>query len=91
MANRIRVKTMTFKMPFELENYDELLPAGEYQVETEEEPLQGLSFSGYRRILTLLHLPIVSKGEKFGPTLKIDPDDLAAAFVRDLASSEAPK
>ena len=88
MANRIHVKTITFKNPFEIENYDGILPAGKYQVETEEELLPGMSFTGYQRVLTLLHLPPVSKNLKFGPTLKVDPNDLDAAFFRDMASSE---
>jgi len=91
MANRIRVKTLTFKNPFEIENDDGLLSAGVYQVETEEEPLLGLFFTGYRQILTLLHLHPTSKNTKFGPTLTIDPNDLDTAFLRDLASSESNK
>jgi len=90
MANRIRVKTITFKKSFEIENYDGLLPESDYQVETEDEFLQGVSFVGYRRILTLLHLPPVSEAAKFGPTLKVDPNDLDAAFFRDLASCDSP-
>ena len=89
MANRVRVKTVTFKNPFELKGYAEVLPAGDYQVETEEEPLMGLTFVGYRRILTLLHLHPASKNEKFGSTLTIDPNDLDTAYFNDLASNDA--
>ena len=91
MANRIRVKAVTFERPFELKNFDGELPAGEYQVETEEEPLKGVAFAGFRRIRTLLHLPSVSKSAKFGPTFPTNPNDLDAAFLRDLAASERLK
>lgn len=86
MANRTQIKTISFKWPFQIEGYEGLLPAGDYQVETEEEPLQGVTFTGYRRVLTLLHLHPRNKKEKFGPILKIDPNDLDAALIKDLAS-----
>jgi len=89
MANRVRLKTMTFQNPFELAGYDRVLPAGGYQVEIEEELIEGLSFSGYRRLFTLLHLHPETRIGKFGPTLKVDPNELDEAFVRDLASSDS--
>ncbi len=45
---------VTFSKPFLLNGHDGELPAGEYEILVEEELLQGLSFSAYRRTATYL-------------------------------------
>ena len=79
---------MTFASPFVLGGSDEVLPAGAYIVETDEELLEGLSFPAYRRILTLIHLHAEPKYPGRMRTLTIDPTELDAAFVRDKAAAE---
>ena len=39
-------KTVTFALPFLLKGVDGVLPAGDYRVVTDEELIEGLSFSG---------------------------------------------
>jgi hypothetical protein len=56
MTKRTSKKTVTFRKPFVLGGFDEVLPAGAYSVETDEELLEGISFPAYRRILTVIHL-----------------------------------
>ncbi len=56
MTIRTSKKTVTFRRPFVLGGFDEVLPAGAYSVETDEELLEGISFPAYRRILTLIQL-----------------------------------
>jgi len=82
-------RTVTFRQPFTLKSIDEVLPAGAYTVETDEEPLTGISFLGYRRIQTLLHLP--GKPGQTGPSrlLTIDPNELDAALRYDQVSADA--
>jgi hypothetical protein len=61
--------------------HDTTLPAGTYRVETDEEPVAGLSFIAHRRSQTLFHL-LPKHGLR--QTLTIEPDDLEAALARDI-------
>ncbi len=70
--------------------FDEVLAAGAYIVETDEELLEGISFPAYRRILTLIHLPANPGHPGLTRTWTIDPDELDAALKRDQAPAEIP-
>ncbi|WP_367198191.1 hypothetical protein [Amorphus sp. 3PC139-8] len=89
MTVRTTKKTVTFVKSFKLGDFDEVLPPGTYNVETDEELLEGLSFRAYRRTLTLIHLPAKSGLPGLSRTLTIDPDELDAALKRDAASGTA--
>jgi hypothetical protein len=92
MALRTTKKTVIFANSFTLGDFDEVLPPGPYDVETDEELLEGLSFHAYRRTLTLIHLPAKSGNPGLSRTLTIDPNELDAALKRDTASGvESPK
>lgn len=52
-------KLMIFTRPFFLRTIDAVLPAGTYDVQTDEELVEGLSFLAYRRTGTWIHLPAV--------------------------------
>jgi hypothetical protein len=88
MTTRTHEKAITFRRPFALGGFDELLPAGTYIVETDEELVDGISFTAYRRILTLLHLPTSPAHAGAARTLTVDPDELEAALMRDEASTD---
>jgi len=79
---RTTFRTVTFKRPFVLGDHDAVLPAGTHKVETDEEPMPGISFLAHRRTQTLFHL-LPRHGLK--KTLAIDPDDLVAALARESA------
>jgi len=87
MAIRTSKKTVTFKRSFVLGGFDEVLPAGAYTVETDEELLEGISFPAYRRILTLIRL---HRHPGLTQMLTIDPKELDAALERDQAPAEIP-
>lgn len=89
MTVRTTRKAVTFVNSFKLGHFDEVLPPGTYEVETDEELLEGLSFHAYRRTLTLIHLPAKSGRRELTRTLTIDPNDLDAALKRDAASGAA--
>ncbi len=85
MTIRTSKKTVTFKRPFVLGGFDEVLPAGSYIVETDEELIEGISFPAYRRILTTMRL---HPKPDLTQTLTIDPNELDAALKRDQATAE---
>ena len=85
MTIRTTQKTVTFTRSFTLDGSNEEFPAGAYIVETDEELLEGISFSAYRRILTLIHLHSERKFPGRMRMMTIDPDALEAALVRDTA------
>ena len=87
MNTRTSEKTVTFKGPFVLPGLDEVLPAGDYNVETEEELIAGVSHTVYRRTSTVLLLPAKSGPAHLMRALVIDPDALDAAVARDLKTA----
>ena len=91
MTTRTSKSTVTFKRPFVLDGFDEVFSPGVYNVETDEELLEGLSFLAYRRVANVIQLH--SKSDRPGRTqaLTIDPNQLDAALERDRASSRLLK
>ncbi len=90
MTIRTSKKTVTFMRPFVLGGFDELLPAGDYSVETDEQLLEDISFPVYRRLLTLIHLQAKPGRPGLVRTLTIDPNELDAALKRDQAPAGVP-
>ena len=78
-TTRTKRVTLTFQHPFSLNGVDRQLAPGEYEVLTDEELVEGLSFPVYRRTATLIFLPVGSATEM----VPVDPVDLAEAHARD--------
>lgn len=57
MMRRSRRETVVFKHPFRIRGVDRQLPAGSYEVVTDEEMIEGLSFASYRRVATMIFVP----------------------------------
>lgn len=74
MTIRTSKKKVTFRKPFVLGEFDEVLPAGQYDVETDEELLEGISFPVYQRILTVIHLHPKTGQPGLTQALTIDPN-----------------
>ena len=85
MTIRTKKEIVTFRRPFNLASVDRILPAGVYNVETDEELLEGISFPVYRRIATLIHLHAQAGLPGLTQTVTIDPQDLDAARTLDAA------
>ncbi len=62
MTMRSRRETITFKHPFRIEGVDRLLSAGAYEVITDEEMIEGLSFAAFRRVATMIMVPAAAPG-----------------------------
>jgi hypothetical protein len=61
MTVRTTRTTISFSQPFKLRDLDDIQPAGDYLLDTDEELIEGLSRLAYRRVATLLHLPSTSR------------------------------
>jgi hypothetical protein len=83
MMMRTSQKIVTFTQPFRLRGVEEMLPAGAYQVETDEELVQGLSFPVYRRVATVIFLPSRPGSAVSAQVVDIDPLELKAILERD--------
>ncbi|MBR0906844.1 hypothetical protein [Bradyrhizobium liaoningense] len=57
MTIRSRRETVHFKHPFRIRGIERVLPAGSYEVVTDEETIEGLTFSAYRRVATMITVP----------------------------------
>ncbi len=91
MTMRTIVKTITLSHPFVLSGLDEEQPAGNYEVETDEELLEDVSFLGYRRMSTLIHLHQLKSRPGITQTMTIDPQELDAIMAGDRLKEQTEK
>jgi hypothetical protein len=89
VATRTQRKTVVFNHPFRLKGVDRVLPPGDYEVVTDEELIEGLSFPVYHRIFTAIMVPAQSHQASSVEMVAIDPGDLQSAQDRD-ASAHQP-
>jgi len=82
MTTRTSSKTVTFCRSFCIGGVNRLLPPADYQVVTEEELIESLSFLAYRRVSTTMIVP-GEAGSTTVETVTIDPLDLQAAQEED--------
>jgi len=79
MTLRTTKSTVTFHAPFTMPSISGEQPAGTYDIETDEELIEGIERTAYRRVAMLLYLR-TRGGTR---TCTITADDLAAALARD--------
>jgi hypothetical protein len=79
MTIRSRREVVTFKHAFQIRGIDRLLPAGNYEVITDEEMIEGLSFAAYRRVATLIVVPTANSRGSSTEMISIGSVDLADA------------
>lgn len=79
--------TLTFRKPFTLPHSDRTMPPGDYVLVTEEERLEGLTFSAYRRISG--HLIVSGDPAHPGRTemIPVTEPELEALATRDGAAT----
>jgi hypothetical protein len=86
MTIRTTTTTVTFTQPSSFDGIDGVLPPGQYEVDTDEELIENLSFLAYRRVATTLRL------RRDGATQvhTIDPVELEANLLRDAGHTILP-
>jgi hypothetical protein len=82
MMTRSRTEVLVFQKPFRLRGLDRTLPAGRYNLVTEEELLEGLSFPAYRRVSTTMLVPSERSASSL-EMITVDPQDVSAAKDQD--------
>ena len=83
MITRTRRETITFKHPARIKGIERLLPAGAYEIVTDEEMIEGLSFPSFRRIATMIMVPGAPPHHHSMEMIAIGSVDLADEQHRD--------
>ena len=79
MTTRSRRETITFRHPFQIKGMERSLPAGDYEVITDEEMIEGLSFASFRRVATMIMVPAAESRSSTMEMISIGSVDLADA------------
>lgn len=79
MKKRTARKTVTFTQPFKLLGIEGELPPGAYNVDTDEEMIDDLSFVAWRRVATTVHVRSAGVSQVY----RVDPVDLETSLLRD--------
>lgn len=79
MGERTTRSTVTFAAAFKLAGFDEMQPAGTYDVDTVEQGYEGNERTVYVRSATLIYLRQIGQTS----VVTIDPNDLHEALAAD--------
>jgi hypothetical protein len=87
MTTRTRRETVHFRHPFRIKGIDRLLPAGGYEVVTDDEMIEGLSFPSFRRVATMIMVPCAAPRQSSTEMVSISSIDLSDAQRNDASAS----
>jgi hypothetical protein len=79
MTIRSRREVVTFNHPFRIRGIDRQLPAGAYEVVTDEEMIESLSVAAFRRVATMIKVPAEGSRGLSMELVSIAPVDLSDA------------
>ncbi|QWG11432.1 hypothetical protein KMZ29_17025 [Bradyrhizobium sediminis] len=88
MTTRSRRETVHFKHPFRLKGVDRLLSPGAYEIVTDEEMIEGLSFPSFRRVATMITVPGVAPRKSSMEMIAIGSVDLLDAQRNDASARD---
>jgi hypothetical protein len=83
MTARTTYATITFEHPFSIKGFDAPQAPGTYTVRTDDELIEGLSFSAYARTSTAISIPLPYAGSGSVQLITTDPRELEAALAAD--------
>ena len=87
MTTRSRQETVHFKHPFRIKGIDRVLPPGAYEVITDEEMIESLSFPSFRRVATMIMVPGEAPRRSTVEMISISAVDLSDAQRDDSSAS----
>lgn len=79
---------ITFAHPFELSSLMVPLEAGTYRLIVDEEEIEGLSFSAFRRTSTQLEIPSIATAIGARQRLQVSPQEIEAALTKDAKAED---
>ncbi|MBW8318011.1 MAG: hypothetical protein K0M49_20600 [Arenimonas sp.] len=85
MFTRTKTRIVHFDRPFALFGLEGLQPAGDYQVQDDEEQIIGISWLAYKRIATVIEI----RAGQTTSRIAVDGEELDAAMARDQADVSA--
>ncbi|MGB3042221.1 MAG: hypothetical protein WBB98_03430 [Xanthobacteraceae bacterium] len=85
MTIRSRCASVVFQHDFHIEGINRRLPPGAYDVVTDEEEIEGLSFLAYRRVATSFRVTGPTRERVTTESFSVDPVDLEEALRQDAA------
>ncbi|UFZ02356.1 hypothetical protein LQG66_24060 [Bradyrhizobium ontarionense] len=88
MSIRSQREFVTFKHPFRIRSIEHLLPEGTYEVVTDDEMIEGLSFAAYRRVATMIIVPVAGSRGAALEMVSVSSVDLADAQRVDASASD---
>lgn len=83
MQTRTRQSTARFLHPFRLAGLDGAQPAGEYEIDEDEQSVEGISWVAWHRVATFIHLPAKQVSARSRQIIRIEHADLEAALNLD--------
>lgn len=86
MTTRSRRETVHFKHPFRIKGIERLLAPGAYEVVTDEEMIEGLSFASFRRVATMIMVPGAAPHTSSMEMISIGSVDLSDAQREDASA-----
>ncbi|MBN8988421.1 MAG: hypothetical protein J0H42_09245 [Rhizobiales bacterium] len=88
MTMRSRREIIHFRHPFRIKGIDRELAPGAYEVVSDEEMIEGLSFPCFRRVATMIMVPAAAPHRSSTEMISISSADLCEARRID---ASAPK
>jgi hypothetical protein len=85
VTTRTQRRTIEFRRAFLLKGVDRILPPGKYDIVSDEELIEGLSFPVYRRVSTIIFVPAAAQASSI-EMVTVDPRDLQSAQDRDVGT-----
>ncbi|MER8437339.1 hypothetical protein NKH36_29755 [Mesorhizobium sp. M1312] len=83
MSGRTTHSIAHFESPFMLGGLEGKLPAGDYDIDHDEELIDGMSWLAWRRVATFIHLPARTVKSQTSQLVAIDLAELETALRRD--------
>ena len=83
MSGRTTHSIAHFAAPFVLGGLEGKLPAGDYDIDHDEELIDGMSWLAWRRVATFIHLPARTVKSPTSQLIAIDHAELETAHRQD--------
>jgi len=87
MSGRTTHSIAHFAAPFVLGGLEGKLPAGDYDIDHDEELIDGMSWLAWRRVATFIHLTAIAAAGATQKLVPIEPTFLDAALEQDQRQS----